>query len=80
MTPTGSSAGERLVLQRLWALEGTCEWSHPRSGRFFIPNDNTHDSGNFLITVFEPTDKKNHDPRSAQRPCLRDLHESRDDP
>ena len=72
--------GQFLVFQRLWGLEGTCDWSHPRSESSFIPNSKTHDSGDFLITVFEPTDKNDHDWRSTQRPWLYDLLESRDDP
>ncbi len=61
-------------------LEGACDWSHPRSESSFIPNFKTHDSGDFLITAFEPADNNNQDCRSNQRPWLYDLLESRDDP
>jgi len=44
-----------------------------------LPNFKTHDSGDFLISVFETTDKNNYDWWSTQRPWLYDLLESRDD-
>ena len=40
----------------------------PRSESSFIPNFKTHDSGDFLITIFEPTVKNNHDWRWTQAP------------
>jgi hypothetical protein len=45
-----------------------------------IPNFEAHDSGDFLIIVFEPTDKNEHDWRSPRLPWLHDLLEYRDDP
>ncbi len=70
---------------RSWSSSDSGAWKAPATGLIparkvpSLPNFKTHDSGDFLISVFETTDKNNYDWWSTQRPWLYDLLESRDD-